>query len=168
MREFEKNISDQKPEAIEYSTKCLGCPKVQEKIEEINVLRILQKVDIELASAIMDDAEREMKAREKATQYAQVLGISIEKIEELTESLKQSYPMMIEANLSCNDAQEQAIRDEITSKTERCKDGPHTLIAFGPDGNLSSSGAICGLEVPKKGEKLVTAIIYREVQIDKN
>ncbi len=168
MSEFEKIVNEQKPEPIEYSPKCLGCPRVQEKIQDIAALKILQQENIDLASAIMDESEREKIARDVAPLYAQIQGIPIEQIDELVEAIKQDYPKMIDSILSCIGAEEQLIRDEINSNTERCLAGPHRLIAFDSDGDITASGDICELDIPRKGERIVPAVIYPEIQIDKN
>jgi hypothetical protein len=69
---------------------------------------------------------------------------------------------MIDSILSCIGAEEQLIREEINSNTERCLAGPHRLIAFDSDGDM------CELDIPRNGERIVPAVIYPEIHIDKN
>lgn len=168
MSKFEEIISDQKPDPIEYPEKCLGCPRVQQAIEDIKALREIQQENLAIASLAMDESERDKLSRELAATFASSQGIPEDDLEELVESIKQDYPKMLDMMLSCFSDEERATRNGLKENTSRCQGGTHRLIAFDVDGNISASGDLCGLDIPKKSERVVPAIIYPEVQIDKN
>jgi len=167
-KRFEEIIKGQKPESIEYSTKCMGCPRVQQSIQDIIALREVQQEHIDIASLVMDETEKDKMARELATLYVQSQGLSIEDLEEIVEAIKQDYPREIDIILACLGDEEKAIRDDLAENTNRCKNGPHKIIAFDSEGEITASGDICGLDIPKNSERIVSAVIYPEVQLDTN